>query len=328
MGMTRRQSLGLLAGTGLSAWAPVARAQGEAYPDRPLRIVVPYAPGATNDLVARIVATKLSEQLGQVSVVVENRSGAQAIVGSEAVARAKPDGYTLLMGASGPMVFNPATYDRLPYDTLRDFAPVSLLVSFPLVLVVSAASPIRSVQELVAYAREEPGRATYGSPAASFQLATELFAKKVGATFRYVAYRGTADAVNAAAAQEVTMCLGDSAGVVGAVQGGRVRALAVTSAARLATLPDVPTLAELGIQGSEVELFTGLLAPSGTPVPIVQKLQAALATIMRQPDTRQRMDMLALTSVGSTAEEFSALIAREIDLWRTVAREANIRMER
>ncbi len=292
-----------------------------------MRLVVPYAPGATNDLLGRVVAQRLGEDLGQ-PFVVENRSGAQAILGTEAVARARPDGLTLLVGASGPVVFNPAMSDRLPYDTLRDFVPVSLLVSFPLVLFVGRDAPERSVAELAERLRREGGRGTYASSAASFQLATELFLRAAGARAAVVVYRGSADGVNAVANGEVGFGLLDTAGVVGPLQGGRVRALAVTSPKRHPALPEVPTMAEAGVPDLVVELFAGILAPAGTPEPVVRRLHAALVRAMAEPEVRRRMDALVLTPVANTPEQFRAVIEAEIPRWREVASAAGVKLDR
>ena len=325
----RRHFSGLLAGAVAGPFAGARAQEGAAqgYPNRPVRIVVPYSPGGTNDLAARIVGQKLAEALGQ-PFVVENRSGAQAIVGTELVARARPDGYTLLMGASGPIVFNPATYDRLPYDPLKDFAPVSILASFPLVLVVSESSPFRSVQDLVAFAKARPERANYGSVAASFQLATELFNQKAGTAFANVAYRGSADAINAVAAEQVTMALLDTAAAAGPLNAGRVRALAVTSPRRLEAYPQIPTMAEVGFPEAQTVLWSGILAPAGVPDEIVRKLHEAVVRVVQMPEVRERLAALLLDPVGNTPEEFRRTIAAEIELWSGVARAANIRFER
>jgi tripartite-type tricarboxylate transporter receptor subunit TctC len=308
-----------------------ARAQGgdaaRGWPDRPVRIVVPYSPGGANDILARLYGQKLSDRFGQ-PFVVENRPGAQAIVGSEAVARARPDGYTLLMGASGPMVFNPATYERLPYDTLKDLAPVSMLASFPLVLIVSASSPLRTVQELVGFAKANPDRANYGASGAGFQLPTELLNQRAGTRFVYVAYRGSADSTNAVANGEVTTTLVDAGPASVALEAGRVRALAVTAPRRLAAWPDVPTMAEAGFPDFEVALWSGFFAPAATPSAILGRLEEAAMAITREPDILERLKALSMDPVGGGSEEFRRVIAREIDFWRGVARTANVRLER
>jgi tripartite-type tricarboxylate transporter receptor subunit TctC len=329
--ITRRGLVRLAGGVGAAALvAPTLRAQTEAahgWPERPVRIVVPYSPGGANDILARLYGQKLSERLGQ-PVVADNRPGAQAIIGTELVARAQPDGYTLLMGASGPIVFNPATYERLPYDPLKDLAPVSMLASFPLVLLVAASSPFRSVQDLVAFAKANPDRANYGASASSFQLPTELFNQRAGTRFVFVAYRGSADSVNATANGEVTMTLVDAGPASVALAANRVRALAVTAPRRLAAWPDVPTMAEAGFPDFEVALWSGLFAPAATPAAVVARLQEAAAQITREPDILERLQALSMDPVGSGPEEFRRVIAREIELWRGVARAANIRLER
>jgi tripartite-type tricarboxylate transporter receptor subunit TctC len=322
----RRSLLG--AAAALSA-APAAAQHDEArgFPDRPVRVIVPYAPGGANDILARLYGAKLSERLGQ-PFVVENRPGAQAIVGTEATARARPDGYTLLLGASGPIVFNPATYATLPYDSLKDLAPVSLLASFPLVLLVAASSPHRTVAELVAWAKANPERANYGASGAGFQLPTELFNQKAGTRFQYVAYRGSAESVNAAANGEVTIALVDSGPASVAISAGRARALAVTSAQRVPAYPDVPTMAELGFPEVEATLWSGMLAPAATPRPVLDKLNAECVAITAMPDIRERLKLLVMDPIGSDPDTFRGTIARQIDLWSGVARRANIRLER
>ena len=303
-----------------------ARAQNP-WPERPVRVIVPYAPGGANDILGRLYGARLGERLGQ-PFVVENRPGAQAIIGTELVARAAPDGHTLLVGASGPMVFNPATYERLPYDTLRDLAPVSLLASFPLALVVAANAPFPDLPALLAFARAHPERANYGASAASFQLPTELLNQRAGTRFTYVAYRGSADTVNAVANGEITMALVDTGPAAVAHAAGRVRVLAVTAERRLPAWPEAPTMAELGFPDLTVSLWSGLLAPAGTPGAIVQRLAAECAAITREEPIVQRLRALSLEPVGSTPEAFRAVIERELPLWAEVARRGNIRLER
>jgi tripartite-type tricarboxylate transporter receptor subunit TctC len=311
---------------GLALWPVTAWSQAN-WPDRPVRIVVPYAPGGANDILARLYGQRLAERLGQ-PFVVENRPGAQAILGTELVARATPDGTTLLAGASGPMVFNPATYDRLPYETLRDFAPVSLLASFPLALVVSAAGPIRSVADLIAFGREHPAKANYGASAASFQLPAELLNQRTGARFVHVAYRGSALTVNAVAAGEVTMALVDSGPATVGAEAGRVRIIAVTAPHRVPAWPEAPTMAELGLPELTVTLWSGLLAPAGTPGAIVERLAAECAAITQEAPIQEKLKALSLDPVGSTSAAFRDTIATELPVWREVARAASIRMER
>lgn len=292
------------------------------YPVRPVTIVVGYSPGGANDVLARIVAEKLSLSLGQ-SVVVENRPGVASIVGAAFVAKAKPDGYTLLMGASGPIVFNHALYAKLPYAS-QDFAPISLVGTFPLVLLTQAANPAKSIQELVNFAKQNPDKANYAASSASFQLITELFNGKTGARFAHIPYKGSNDSISAVMAGDVTMSLVDTGPATTALQGGKVKALAVTSAERLREMPGVPTMTELGVD-IRVAFWSGLLAPAGTPAPIIKRLQEEIARVIELPDVRKRITGLSITPATNSPEEFAKLIATEIPLWRQVAQDNNIK---
>jgi tripartite-type tricarboxylate transporter receptor subunit TctC len=323
--MILRRRLLHLSAAGLAA-PGLAHAQAE-WPNRPVRVVVPYAPGGANDILARLYAQKLSERLGQ-PFVVENRPGAQAIVGSEIVAKAPADGYTLLLGATGTMIFNPVTYDRLPYDAQRDFAPVSIVASYPLVLCVSGETPFRHVRDLIAHAKAAPDRMTYASSSAGFQMATELFNLRAGTRFTYVGYRGSAESVAATASGEVTTTLVDVGPAVGALQAGRLRGLATTAAARLPGFPDIPTMRELGFPELELVLWSGLIAPAGTPEPVLRRLHEEVARATAAPDLRARLQALSVDPVGSTPEEARRAIAEGITFWRGVVREAGLRFER
>ena len=220
-------------------------ATAQDFPTRPITIVVGYTAGGANDVLARIVAEKLAASLGQ-PVVVENRAGVASIIGAAYVAKAKPDGYTLLMGASGPIVYNHALYAKLPYAA-QDFAPISLIGTFPLVLLTQANNPSKNMQELINYSKQNPDKANYGSSSASFQLITELFNSRTGARFAHIPYKGSNDSITAVMASDVTMTLVDAGPASTALQGGRVKALAVTSAERLKELPNIPTMSELGV---------------------------------------------------------------------------------
>ncbi len=302
-----------------------AQAQGD-WPDRPLRLIVPFAPGGANDIVARLLAQKLTEALGQ-PCVVENRPGAQATLGTELVARARPDGTTLLVAASGPITVSPATNPRLSYDPRRDLAPISLLADFPLVLLVGADRPVQDLAGLAAWARAEPGRMSYAFPSASFQLAHELLKQRTGIEAVPVAYRGSADCVNAVAAGDVAMVLTDSGPATAGLQSGRVKALAITAAERLPGFPGVPTMAESGLPEMQIALWTGLLAPAGTPGPVIERLHHEAARAMAAPDLATRLTALAMRPVGSTPAQFRETISREILLWSEVAQRSNIRFQ-
>jgi tripartite-type tricarboxylate transporter receptor subunit TctC len=299
----------------------------DAYPSRPIRIIVGFAAGGGNDILARLVGQKLSESLGQ-PVLIENKPGAGSIIAAEFVAKSPPDGYTLFQGASGAMSFNPAVYAKLPYAPLRDFVPVSMVASFPLILIVNPALPVRSVQELVAYAKANPDKTNYASTSASFQLSMELFKAKTGAPMLHVPYKGANEMAQAVITGDATATLVDTGPVAGHLKGGKVRGLAVTSAQRIPAFPDLPTMAEAGVADMEVSLWSGLLAPAGTPPAIVKKLQDEVMRIVRLPDVRERMNALAVDPVGNTSEEFGRIIAAEITQWSAVAKAANIKIER
>ena len=297
-----------------------------AYPNRPIQLVVGYAAGGGTDLLARVVASKLSDALGQ-PILVENKAGAQAIIAAQYVARANPDGYTLMLGPSGPVSMNPALYSKLPYSPLRDFAPISLIGSFPLLLVVGQSHPAQTVQQLIDDAKAAPEKANYGASAAPFQLAAELFKQKTGTAFQHIAYKGSNESVNATATGEVSMTIADPPPVVGQSKAGRVRVLAVTAATRHPGWPAVPTMAEAGIADMEISLWAGLLAPAGTPQAIIRRLQEEVARVMKLPEVRERMAALGVDPTSSTPEEFSRLIAADIAKWTAVAKAANIKAD-
>jgi tripartite-type tricarboxylate transporter receptor subunit TctC len=296
------------------------------YPDRPIRVIVGFSAGGGNDLLARLVGQKLSEGLGQ-PVVIENKPGAGAIIATEYVARQPPDGYTLLVGASGAMTINPAVYTKLGYSPLRDFVPISMVAAFPLYLVVNATGPQTSVAELVAYAKTNPKKSNYASSSTAFQLPTELFKLKTGAPMEHIAYRGSGDSLVALISGTVLMAFIDAPPVSGQIKAGQVRALAVTSHARAPEFPDVPTMAEAGVPDMEVVLWSGLFAPAGTPPQIVAKLQDEVIRIVAMPDIRARMKDLAVEPAGTGSEELARVIGADIERWTAVARAANIKIE-
>jgi tripartite-type tricarboxylate transporter receptor subunit TctC len=309
----RSLALGLLLGVGVS----LVGAQ-TVWPTKPVRIVVPYPPGGANDILARVVSEKLSTAIGQ-PVLVDNRPGAGAVVGTEHVVRAAPDGYTFLMAASGPIVFNPALMSKLSYNPLRDLAPVSIVGSFPLVLGVREDFPARNLKELIQYTQARPNQSAYSHPTTSFQLVMEWLKTRTGMQGIHVPYQGSAPSVNAVLTGEVQMTLIDTGPIAPMLQAGKVRALAVTSDQRLANYPNVPTLKEQGVDLA-VNLWSGLLAPAGTPVPIIARVQAEVARIMAMPDVVDRMNKLDIRPVGGTPAEMAKTIASEIELWSGVAR--------
>ncbi|TMH24808.1 MAG: tripartite tricarboxylate transporter substrate binding protein [Betaproteobacteria bacterium] len=308
-----------------SSMAATAHAQQD-FPNKPVHIIVGYAAGGGNDIIVRVVAPKMSEGLGQ-PVIIENKPGAQGIISCEYVAKSAPDGYTLLMGPSGPMTMNPAIYSKLPYAPLKDFAPISMIGDFPLILVVSASLPANSVKELIAYAKARPDKVNYAASAAPFQLAAELFNQKTGTKFVHIPYKSSGESVGAVMSGQVTMTIMDPPPAIGPLKGGKVRGLAVTSASRDPSMPDVPTLTEAGVPDVEIRLFTGFLAPAATPSAIVKRLQQELARVVKLPEIKERLDQMAIVPSGNTPEEFRGIIARDIAKWTAVAKAANIKAD-
>jgi tripartite-type tricarboxylate transporter receptor subunit TctC len=303
---------------------PQAALPQDAFPSKPVRIVVGYSAGGGNDLIVRILAPRLSEALGQ-PVIIENKPGAQSIIAADLVAKSAPDGYTLLMGPSGPMTMNPATYAKLPYSPTRDFSPISTLATFPLVLSVAGSSPIRSVKDLVAFAKANPEKVSYASSAAPFQIASELFKQKTGTQFIQIPYKGSNESVQAVISGQVTMTISDGPPVSGPLRGGTARALAVTSAKRHHSLPEIPTLGEAGVPDMEVVLFTALFAPAKTPPAVVARLNAEVARALALPDVRDGFAKLNIDPSASTPEELGRIVVRDIEKWSAVAKTAGIK---
>jgi tripartite-type tricarboxylate transporter receptor subunit TctC len=311
----------------LTALSTTASAQEDPakYPTRAIHIIVGFTPGGGNDIIARIVGQKLSESLGQ-PVIIENKPGGGAIVATDYVAKSAPDGYTLLVGASGAMAINPAVYAKLPYDSIRDFTPVSELGSFPLILIVNASSPFKSVADLVAYAKANPDKANYASSSAAFQLATELFKQKTGAPMLAIPYKGANDSVMAVISNQVTATIADAGPVSGQIKGGQVRALGVAAPNRMADFPDVPTMKEAGAD-VEAVLWSGIFVPKATPPAIVKKIEGELMRIARMPEVIAHFKPLGIDSVGNSSDEFTKILAADIARWTEVARAGNIKME-
>ncbi len=316
----------LLAAACAALGSPASAQDAKNFPGKPIHIIVGNAAGGGNDVLARMVGQKMSERLGQ-PVIIENKPGANSVLAAGYVAKAPPDGHTLLMGSIGMLTVNPAVVPNLPYDTQRDFVPISIIASFPLILTVNAAAPIHSVADLVAYSKAHPDKANTGASGPIFQVVEKMFEMRTGSKFQYIAYRANTEAMLALIRGDILMSLSDTGPAAGALQDGRVRALAVTTKERLPSYPNVPTMAEAGIKDMEVEFWTGFVAPTGTPTPIVEKLQDEVMAIVRMPDIRQKMLATEVVPVGNTAEEFSHIIAKELVQWSDVAKAGNIKIE-
>ncbi len=305
------------------AWA---QEDAKSFPNKPIRLVVGFSAGGGNDILARVVAQKLSENIGQ-PVVIENKPGASAIIATEYVKNAAPDGYTVLMGAIGAMAINPAVYTKLSYAPQQDFKPLTMLGSFPLILTVSAASPFKSVQDLVAFAKANPDKANYGSSSPAFQLPTELFKMKTGAPMQMIAYRGSGESVMAVISGTVIMTIADVIPVVGQLKGGQVRGLAVTAGKRIDDFPDIPTMAEAGVPDMEVGLWTGFFVPVRTPAAIASKLEAEFIRAIKDRSVSARLKDLGVVPAGNTSEEFARVLDADIARWATVAKASNVKVE-
>jgi tripartite-type tricarboxylate transporter receptor subunit TctC len=303
----------------------VAGAWAQAYPSKPIRIVVGFPPGGGNDLIARLVGAKMQESWGQ-SVVIENRPGANSIIAAEHVAKSAPDGYTLLVNATGGMSVNPVLYSKLPYDSLKDFVPISMVGSFPLVLIVHPSVPANSVPELIAYAKANPGKLNFSSGSTAFQVATEMFKQMTGTDIKHIPYKGSVQSITAVIAGDVQMTIVDAPPLMPQVKSGKVKALAVTSAQRSKALPEVPAMAE-SVPGYEMVLWIGMFAPAGVPKDIAAKLNAEVVRIVKLPDVREKLHAMDVDPLGNTSEQVTAWIQREIAKYGPVVKAANIKAE-
>ena len=302
-------------------------AMAQSYPAKAIRMIVPFAPGGGTDVIARHLAARMAESLKR-QIVVDNRAGANGIVGSEMAAHAPADGYTLLF-VSSPHSVNPSLYAKLPYDTLRDFAPVSMAATSPYVLVAHTSLPVRTVRELIALAKARPGQIDYGSggSGSSAHLAAELFNQMAGVQMREIPYRGAGPALAAVLAGQVALVFGNALTVKPHILSGRLRALGVAGAKRSASAPGVPTIAESGLPGYSADAMLGLLAPGRTPKNIVDLLNAEVHKAMRNPEMVEVMKNVGVDIVLSTPEEFGRIIESEMQRWGKVVRALNLKLD-
>ena len=321
MKSTRRA---VLLGTSAALLAGPVRAQSL---PRQIRLVVPYSPGGGADTTARLIQPKLQDALG-VTVVIDNRPGAGGMIGDEVVAKAAPDGATLLMGAFAHAV-NPLIQPKMPFRTPEDFAPVSLLVSVPELMVITPSHPAKTVADLVAMAKAQPGKLFYASSGngSAQHLAAELFKLRTGTDIGHVPYKGGGLAVGDVAAGHIPFYFGNMSAALPQARAGHVRALAVTSSGRSAAAPDVPTMGEAGVKDCVISEWNGILAPAGTPQPIVERLTAELAKLMRDPELKAKFADLGADAIGSTPAEFAAFMEAERKKWAEVVKAADIKIE-
>lgn len=301
------------------------RAQDDGYPNKPVRIVVPFAAGGSTDVVARLLADKLSVEFKQ-PFLIDNRAGASGNIGAQVVAKAPADGYTLLMGTTGVLAINGHLYKNMNYDVVKDFAPVSYTSLITNILVVPVDLPVRNVAELVALAKSKPGGLSFASSGSgsSTHLSGELFKAMAGVYILHIPYRGSPQALNDVVAGQVNMLFDNAPSSMGFIQQGKLRALAVTSSKRLPNLPDVPTLDEAGVKGYESLSWSGIVAPAATPKPVIAKLNEAIDRILKSDDIKRRLAGLGVEVVGGSPEVFARQIRTESDKWGKLIKSANI----
>jgi tripartite-type tricarboxylate transporter receptor subunit TctC len=315
----------VLAVTGIAGWQS---AHAQSYPSKPLRLVIPYPPGGGTDTIMRPFVQYLSERLGQ-PVVIDNRGGAGGSMGMEAVARATPDGYTILAGLTAQLAVNPALYKKLPYDPIKDYAPITLFADGPYLLVVHPSLPVKSVKEFIELARKRPNEITYASSGngSGGHLAAELMKNMAGIKLLHVPYKGGGPALTGLLTGEVQALFAPYASAQGHIKSGRIRALAVTTARRPKAIPDIPTLSEAGVPGYDSGVWYSLLAPAGTPRVIIDRLHRETIAVLNHPEFAKLLMEQAIDAIGNTPEELAQFIKSEIDKWAKVVKEAGVRIE-
>lgn len=325
--MQRRNAVKALCVAMFGAWGVGISAHAQDYPTRPIRLIVPFAPGGVSDTSARVVADKLGQRLGQ-PVVVENRPGASGNIGTQVVAQAEPDGYTLLLGFDGTMVINPHVYAKVPFNTLNDFAPITKIGDAALILITNPAVPAKNLQELVAYSKTLPQGLSYGSAGTGStpHLAGELLKARTGIKMVHVPYKGGGQAMGDLLAGNVPLLYTAVAGAHQYIKTGKANAIAVASASRVPSLPNVPTLIESGVP-LETSSWVGLLAPAKTPKPIIDRLQKEVNAVVNQPETRERLLTLGIVPSGNTPADFGQQIQADLKMYSEVVKTAKIRVE-
>jgi tripartite-type tricarboxylate transporter receptor subunit TctC len=313
----------------MPAMAPPAGAQAPgAYPSRPVRLVVPFPPGGPLDIVGRTLAQKLTETWGQ-SVVVDNRPGAGGNIGADLVAKSPPDGYTVLMGALSTHAVNPSLYAKMPYDAVKDFAPITLVAITPNVLVVNAALPVNSAMEFIAYAKANSGKLAFGSGSngSAGHLAGELFKVDTGAEIVHVPYKGGAPATQALLAGDTQFMFDNLANAMPQVKAGKLKALAVTTAERSKLAPELPTMAEAGLTGFDISTWFGLFAPAGTPNDVIAKWNAEVVKILNSPEMRERLVAQGAEPAPMTPEQFAAFVKSEIPKYARIVKASGAKVD-
>jgi len=328
MNNTNRRFLACVGLLATLASAPVAAQTTASYPSKPIKLIVPFPPGGSTDILARTLGQKLNEAWGQ-PVIIDNRGGAGGSIGADLAAKSPADGYTLMMGHIGTLAVNISLYSKLPYDPVKDFTPVSMVAVVPNVLVVNPSQPYKTVPELIAYAKAHPGKLDYssGGNGSAAQLALEYFKLQSKTFIVHVPYKGTAPSVVDVIGGQVAMTMTGAPAVMPHVKSGRLRALAVSSAKRLDALPDIPTIAEAGIPGFEATQWYGVVAPAGTPPAVVQKLNVEINKIMQSKEMRERLNAEGAIASPGTPEQFGTYIKAEIVRWAAVIKAAGMKVD-
>ncbi|HEX4326154.1 MAG TPA: tripartite tricarboxylate transporter substrate binding protein [Burkholderiales bacterium] len=327
-GFSTRTAFAWLAIFAVHLLVATASPAAEPYPSRPVRVIVPFSPGGGADVIARMVFTRVSAHVGQ-PFIIDNRGSAGGIVGTDAVTKAAPDGYTILLGQTGPNAINPALFAKLPYDPVADLAPVTQLTTYPYVIAENPAAPAKTLKELVAQAKEKPNTVSFGTAGtgSSAQLVAELLMRAAGISLVHIPYKGGGPALADAVGNVVTLVFADTAATTPFVHSGRLRALAVTGPHRSPLLPDTPTLAEAGYAAAEASVWHAVYAPAQTPPEIIRKLNSELGMVLKDPEVRDRLAKDGYELVGSTPEAFGAFTAAEIKKWGDIVRVANIKLQ-
>lgn len=309
----------------MAAWFATTPAIAQQYPTKPVRLVVPFAPGGGTDTLARMIAQRLTDVFGQ-PVVVDNRPAVDGIVGSETVAKAAPDGYTLILVSSSHAI-NPALRKSLPYDTLKDFAPITQTAIQQLLLVTHPSVPAKNVKELIAALKADSSKYNYGSSSNATALPMELFKSMSGTQVQHIPYKGTAPMMNDLLGGQIQMGISGAVGAIPHVKSGRLRGLAIGDSKRSATLPDIPTIAESGVPGYQASIWTGMFGPAKLPRAMTDKLNKDVVRIVQQPDFKAKMNQMGSETVGSTPEEWGKFIEAEIVKWAKIAKLAGLKPE-
>ena len=304
----------------------VVEAAAQDYPNKPLRMIVPFPAGGVTDVVARVVAAKLAAEMGQ-SVVVENRAGASGAIGAEAGAKALADGYTLVMGNISTLAINPVTFAKLAYDPITSFEPITMVAIQPLLIAVHPSVPAKSLGELVALAKNQPGALNYGTAGSSIHLAVEFFSHVAGIKMNHIPYKGSAPALTDLVGGQIQVLFDPFSSLQPHVLSGKVRALAVTTGKRSVNAPNLPTVGESGYSNFDVSSWQGIVVPAGTPKVVIQRLHRDLMKVLTAPDIKERFAQYSVVTAPSTPEEFKAYISSEIARWQKVANEAGVKAE-